>query len=156
MVKKIYFYKFFVSQLLTSVVLIVFVTMCLTSCSNSSKGGGGGGGGGKNSFVPRKTGGEGEEGGGTPPVSHTGMSCSNAQHTACVDFIGAGWTPQLMQQLCNQVGGQMANAVCSNDNQIAYCHINRVHERETVIHYYTPVTHEVAAQDCTDGGGVLN
>lgn len=139
-------------------ILLVISTFTFTACSNKTSSGGNGGS--ENSFIPGKGNNNNEDenrGRETrqPPVGNQGRaSCLLRQGTICGEFTGASWNVNSIYQACAQYQGVLNQTACSNQNMILQCALNVNTGDEVYVKYYSPITREIAEQDCYQAGGV--
>lgn len=133
-------------------------SFAFTACSNKTSGGGGGESG--NSFIPNKGNNNNDDGNRghetrQPPVNNPSRSsCLLRQGTICGEFTGASWDANSIYQACAQYQGVLNQTVCSSQNLVLQCALNINTGDEVIVKYYSPITRDLAAQDCFQAGGV--
>jgi hypothetical protein len=137
-------------NLLVLILPIVFIF----ACSKKS----GGGSGGNNSFAPGgKNGAPGGPGTGNPSETGVGKGeiCTFVGKNICVEFTGANWNSQEIQNICVYYQGSVVRGACPVSGGVGDCVLNRGYENEAIMKYYPPISRGAAAADCNEANGIF-
>lgn len=136
-----------------NLLILILASFLVFACSKNS----GGGRGGNNSFGPGKNSGPGGNAPGNPNNTGTGRGeiCTFVDKNICVEFTGASWTSQGIQNICVYYQGTVNTGSCQTSGIVGECILNKGFENEAVMKYYSPITRGAASADCDQANGIF-